>query len=254
MRGPQGTLFGKNSTGGAVQLVTKRPTGDFNAKVEATVGEYERADLRLGVSGALVENLWGSLALMSTNRDGFTRSLQTGQKLDDDERLVGRTVLSWMPSEKVSVHFSADATREREAGSNQVLLGLVQTPLLDFYNRANLAAGRTPVTEALYATGDLYTSFTGLDSFIENDIYGTALDITWQLGDRASLTSISAWRGFDFSAASDGDATPDIFAQIFPSIRHDQFSQEIQFSGLAAGRSPHLGSGWNVLPGEAAGR
>ncbi len=233
LRGPQGTLFGKNTTGGAIQLITRKPGNAFAGRLSGTIGELDRRDARASVAGPLSDQLSASLALMSTQRDGFSRSLVTGQEFNDDNREAARLSLNYRPSSNVTIDWNTDVTREREAGSNQILLSLVTTPLLDFYNRSQIAGGRQPVTEALL-TGSLFESRAGFPSHYDGDTYGSSLTVNWTAGRSLGVQSITAWRGFEFDTAGDGDALPNIVAQRLVQQRHDQFSQELQVSGLTA--------------------
>jgi len=74
LRGPQGTLFGKNTTGGAISVVTRRPAAKFGGRLSGTFGRFHRGDVQASVTGPLHEKLRASLALLSTSRDGYSRS------------------------------------------------------------------------------------------------------------------------------------------------------------------------------------
>lgn len=233
LRGPQGTLFGKNTNGGAIRLTTRRPGRVFGGRLSATAGDLDRTDARLVLDLPLGGQASASLALLTTNRDGFSRSLQTGQAFYDDHRDAGRLSLEWRPRGDLSLHFTADATREREAGANQILLSLGPSPLLDFYNRALSDQGFTPLTEA-FVTGDFALSHSGVPSFMDGDYRGSHLTLAWNRSDLV-VTSITGYRAFDTDSATDGDGSP-VRAQERASVReHHQLSQELHLSGLGLG-------------------
>ena len=231
LRGPQGTLFGKNTTGGAISLITKQPSSTFTARLAGTLGQYDRRDLRASASGGLTESLAGSLALLTTNRDGFARSRVTGQEFNDDNRDSARLALSFTPSEGLLVHLTGDYTREREAGSSMFLLSLVNAPLLDFLQRAE-AAGGLPLYDQRWVSGNRRDSFAGLPGFYHGDVYGAALSLD-RTYEQLSIRSITAWRGLQVDSAGDGDGSPARIADRFQDQRQDQLSQELQVTGLA---------------------
>ncbi len=232
LRGPQGTLFGKNTTGGAISLITRRPAPDFKARLRGTIGDFDRRDVAASVGGSLAPGLSASLALLATRRDGFARSLEDGRRFYDDDRQGGRLALRWLPSAKVSIDLSSDYTREREVGGDQILLSLAATPLLDFYNRSQVAGGRLPVTEELWVTGNPSESHSTSPSYNDTDAYGTTLSVDWAAGRSLGIRSITAYRGFDFDTAGDLDGTPRVLARAEGPTKNDQFSQEVHLSGL----------------------
>lgn len=140
--------------------------------------------------------------------------------------------MAWDPAPSVSVQVAGDYTYKREAGSNMLLLGVEQVPIVDFFNRAMSAAGRPTYTDE-WVTDSTRHSYSGFDSFLDSDVYGTSISTAWT-GGRISLQSITSYRGFDVSSQGDGDGSPPLFAERERTQRQDQFSQELRLSGLAA--------------------
>lgn len=235
LRGPQGTLFGKNTTGGAISIITRRPSDQRQASVGLTIGEYDRLDGNISVDTPLTEHLRTSLAFMSTNRDGWSRSLVTGQDFYDDHRNGARLALDYQPDESFSARFSAGFTQEDENGGNQVLLALVDTPLLDFYNQALSENGFDPLVESLWVTGNYAESYTDIPAFLELDTWGTYLTLDWTRADY-SLRSITSYRTYDFDSLSDSDGSPNKFAEADTAQQHYQISQELQLNGTLGDR------------------
>jgi len=233
LRGPQGTLFGKNTTGGAISVVTRRPSAELGGRLSTTLGRFNRRDAQASVTGPLHEKLQASLALLATNRDGFSRSLWNGAEYNDDHRASGRLALRWAPFENVTVDLSGDYTREREAGSAQILLGIQPTPILDFYNRAQLAAGLLPAIKELWLTDNFYENYSATPSFVDQDTYGTSLVVGWQMSESLSLQTISSYRGLNLHSRGDLDAVPQVISEVEPRIASHQISQELQLSGVS---------------------
>lgn len=232
LRGPQGTYFGKNTTGGVLQLVTRPPSSELAAHAAATLGSFHRRDFLASVAGEAAAGLNGSVSLLSADRRGFARSLETGQRFGDQDHAAGRAALRWQPAPATTFDLSADFTREGESGSHQILLALEDTPILDFYNRSLVAGGRTPFDRRWVAADFRRTHATGA-SFLDGDVYGVTLRAQ-RLFTGFDFRSISAYRGFEYHSAGDFDASPLTASERSLSQRQDQLSQELHVAGRAA--------------------
>jgi iron complex outermembrane receptor protein len=233
LRGPQGTLFGKNTTGGAISFISRRPHGEPVYMVELTTGAYSRRDLKARLNlPPLAEGLFASLALSLGNRDGYAESLATGERFNDDNRDSARGALRWLASDDVVLDLTVDYYRERETALDMTLLGVAQTPLLEFYNRVTGDAG-LPIIGEGFVTGDLTRSYSTGRRYADGDVLGTSLTVDWSILDSVSLRSISAYRRIDFKHDVDADGTPLTFLQRSNHQQQNQLSQEIQLSGRA---------------------
>ena len=234
LRGPQGTLFGKNTIGGAINLVTRKPHGGFEGEVSLGAGDFGRLEGDARLNLPFSDRSWGSLAVTSRSSDGVTESLFTGEDYFDDNRDAGRLALRFLPADQVSIDFSADATRERERATDVTLLGVDETiPILNFYNTATRAAG-LPSYDEQWITGNLRQSFSSEPNFSNGDVAGTALNVAWTRGD-LEVRSITAYREVEYDVSNDLDGSPIRFA-FRPNLKEqDQFSQELQVLGTTAG-------------------
>ncbi len=238
LRGPQGTLFGRNTIGGAISLSIKKPGNEFEGQGEVIVGRYDRIDARLSLNVPIVEDKFFARVSASTkNRDGYGRRILTGQGMGNENSDSARLALRWVATETVEVNLAADVTRAREESP--------VTTLRWFGDPAD--AGRGAITD-LYnmfvgsVTGDIYdgrylppsnyesyaTGPTGSDT----DIWGVSMIVDWDMGG-AQAKSITAYRDLDAAFGRDPDGSPLTIIHTDDTLTHKQFSQELQFSGTA---------------------
>lgn len=234
LRGPQGTLFGKNTIGGALSLITKKPDANFRGHVGATGGSFDRTDASFHVGGALAERLFATLSLATTHADGVTRSLWTREAYNDDNTSSGRGALRWQPSHRLTLDATVDSTRQRERAADTTLLAVTPTPILTFYNNVTGTVG-FPLYDERWITGSLRESYSSDKNFADADISGTSVDIFRLLGTDGSVRSISAYRQLDASESNDLDGTPIVLATLPTDTFQKQWSEEVQVSGVTGG-------------------
>lgn len=233
LRGPQGTLFGKNTSGGAIQLITRRPARDFKANLGLTVGNYSRLNGNVSVDGALGESLFGSLSFHTANSDGWSKSLSSGQEFHDDGRNLLRGSLEWAPQTGLQAYFTTDWLSEDGAGGNQGMVAFDAVPLINFYNGVLGDQGFTTYDET-FISGNLFETFAGTTIFgpskVDGEIFGATLDLSIAKGDLI-FRSLTGYRETDYEAIGDGDGSPVRLAEVSSHEQHDQISQEFQLQG-----------------------
>lgn len=190
LKGPQGTLFGRNVVGGAVNVVSARPKlGAFDAGVEATVGNFERFE----GAGFLNAPLGDSAAVRASaswrSHAGYVDNSFTGGELDDQETLSGRLQLAAEVSETFRVQVALDGTRDRGAGPGQHVFDLdLGDPLSGFWT-----IDRDPEHSA-----------GSIDGFQDRDTWGLRVQADWDLP-FATLTYLGSYRDLDYAAFYDFD-------------------------------------------------
>lgn len=224
LRGPQGTLYGKNTTGGAISIVSRKPDLEtFKAAGSAQYGSYNQVVLNGYMSAPLVgDKLALSLAGQWDKRDGLVTDPRTGREYNDRNSLTVRGILRAKPTETLEILVSGDYNRQR----NALTLGYATAPLL----QTDFALGaRTLVPAAPYGAYDFKasTSFRGNEGQ-RLDHYGLNLTANWQLTDGLTLSSITSWRKLDPDLFIDIDATQAELGDVFVGIDQRQFSQELQ--------------------------
>jgi iron complex outermembrane receptor protein len=229
LRGPQGTLFGKNSTAGAINIVTRAPTFTPEASEELSVGSYRFLQAKASASGPLSDMLAARLSAVVTRRDGVIDNVRTGTKENAIGNQAVRGQLLFKPDDGFQLRVTADFTNFQSECCTQVYLRVAPTlkALARQYAAlaANLPGGAyTPPSLSPYDRVTDIDAALGVDTN-EGGVSGIA---DWNLGP-VTLTSISAWRFWNWDAANDRDYTgiPIQLAQHIPS-RQDQYSQELR--------------------------
>jgi iron complex outermembrane receptor protein len=246
LRGPQGTLFGKNTIGGAVVVTSKRPGSDFGGELELTTGAYDRVDLRGSLNIPVSESFKMRASAALQTRDGYVTRLIDGGRMGNRNSLSGRLIAVYEPSDRVDFTFSADVTRSREQSPGLVLLSVNENALFPRINNTvlNPASVCGPTVPTRLTNDRCYTSrwlppnrYSNYDTGVnqsDTDIWGASLTGNFELGS-VNLKSITAYRELDSFFGRDADHSPLVIVEATHAIDQQQFSQEFQLSGELLG-------------------
>jgi iron complex outermembrane recepter protein len=233
LRGPQGTLFGKNTDGGAISIITRQPDASADAPhghVEVTTGEFHRFDVTGGINIPLVTDK-AALELSGTrlSQDGYGNRAD-GQEMQNRNRDIGRMTLLLKPTDDFSAVLRADVTTYDEKNSSFHLVSVnTAAPVTGGLN-AYLGAIGQPLLDGRWVTTDPYFNYGTGPNYSTGSLFGTSLTLNWD-EDWGSLKSISAYRKNIVRQGFDVDGTPIGEMDSYTLVYQDQFSEELQVSG-----------------------
>ncbi len=236
LRGPQGTLFGKNTTAGALNITTRAPTFTQEGFAELSYGERNFVQAKGWVSGPITDTIAYRISGVSTRRDGVIDNIRTGRDTNTLGTQAVRGQLLFKPDDTIQMRVIADFTNFQAYCCGQVYLRAGQSLRAanrQFGGPAGLAAqfGYAP------ASTNPYDRVTDIDGplGVDTNEGGVSAITDWNLG-FATLTSVSAWRFWNWDAENDRDYTgiPVQLSQHIPS-RQDQYSQELRLASNGSG-------------------
>lgn len=246
LRGPQGTLFGRNTIGGAILLNTKKPNDQFGGEVEIAVGERDYKQAKAIINFPITDNFFGKIAAMVREKDGWVDApnIEGDNGLGSEEVKAIRGALRWQ-TDNLTVDAYVDHSNRKSDGYPNVVLAYNENPqqftqvsnwnnnLVPTLN-AIYGLGLGPITNALYAPPEeSYVNYAGDYLPSDADVTSTGLTITWDINDRLQFKSITNYRKLETIDGQDTDYTPEFVMNLTDLMDGSQFTQEFQLSGIA---------------------
>jgi iron complex outermembrane receptor protein len=234
LRGPQGTLFGKNTTAGAFNITTRKPSFRPGANFEVSFGNYGYVQAKASITGPLSKKFAARLSFSGTQRDGVIENVRTGKYTNDINNLGFRAQLLFKPSDNTSIILAVDDSRQRPDGYAQVVAGVAPT-LRPAYRQFNaIIADLNYTLPSLNAFDRKIDHDTPWNS--GNDLGGASLNIDTKIGP-GTLTSTTAWRYWNWDPSNDRDFTGlQALAKSQNPAKHHNWSQEVRYAGEFSSR------------------
>ncbi len=230
LKGPQGTLFGQNSTGGAINYIAAKPTKTFQVGVNAGYGRFNQFDADAFVSGPISETFAARLAVRSEQRDGWQKSFTRDDTLGKRDFLTGRFLLDWTPSDAVRFEFNVNGWRDKSDTQAGQYRQFDQTVPANGRTDAAIALANYPLApmDIRSADWDAGKSFRRDDSFFQLSLRGDL-----EMGDVGTLTSITAYSELKARTPTDADGVNFNDLQVNRIGYIHSFAQELRAAGNA---------------------
>jgi iron complex outermembrane receptor protein len=231
LKGPQGTLFGRNASGGAVLFSSAKPTDDFTADFVADYSSYNTVNLQGGVGGPITDDLDYRFAFQYNNSGGYMHNLFTGGSENGENNWASRIMLQWKPNSSWRFLFNVHGGQVANRPNEYRHLGAVSAP---FFSGGACTSEATAAGQCvdLYGYGTPSKFFDGAWSRREHlDVnnFGTNLNAQYQWG-TITFTSITAYDHSDKIHPENTDAAPDEMLDINFGVRNDTITQEFRAS------------------------
>lgn len=253
LRGPQGTLFGRNATGGLVHLISRRPTEEFEAHANATYGSYDTIRFDGAVSGPLAESVAGRIALSTNHNDGYIDNDLTGEEVSETRNYSGRGQLLFTPGDDLEILLSVRASIDDDAKVGHYDSELAYADLATFDPSLSVSQSSSGFTDAAHQAfclgfyfsvvtdgqdcfgftqpdDDPYSVSNNAPGFFDREYYGATGTIEKKF-DNFRIVSITDYQEIDKSYLEDSDSTPFTAGHFGTTQEADQVSQELRIEG-----------------------
>ncbi|MEO6170595.1 MAG: TonB-dependent receptor [Lysobacter sp.] len=237
LRGPQGTLYGKNTIGGAIKYIGRELPKEVSGNAQVTIGNYNQLDVKAAIGGPIggTEALRARMSVASMNRDGFGRNLTTGQEVSDKEINAARLQLGAFASEEFDVQFALDYMNDQSGVRGAKMLA------------PNRLAPAYPPMDSRY---DIRSAMRNVN---DTEMKGASATVNWRPNEDWAFKYVAAKRESDTETNIDFDVTPLKLVDVRAFYSDQQISHELQANFDNGGRSRGV-VGLYYFDGEAGGQ
>ncbi|WP_101760026.1 TonB-dependent receptor [Oceanicoccus sp. KOV_DT_Chl] len=223
LRGPQGTLYGKNVVGGAISYITSKPSQEQDAMVELGVGNYEALETKGFVNGGLTDKLAARVSYSSKSRDGFAHNYYTGNDVDDQKQFSLRGQLAYQVSDQLDWNLSVDQYKQDSTAPWRSLA------------QADTSISDGDRSDADWVATDPRKGTNILDGQQDVNLKGVAFTLNWH-ADNFHLTSITAYRDNDYTTVDNAAGT---YVSPLVNFQLDDHPDNWDYDPSASGENPH---------------
>ncbi|WP_157217395.1 TonB-dependent receptor [Flavisphingomonas formosensis] len=231
LRGPQGTLYGRNTTGGAINFVTRKPTDHVSTGADLEYGRFGQFRLEGYLSGPITDTLKIRLSGVRESGGGFQHNRTTGEHLGDADRLFGRGVIEWTPAAGVDVTLNVHGGRDKSESTGLNLIG---------EDMISGIPADTSIRDTGWGFDPAFAKLAGVapgdKPHRDNHSWGTSLNANIDLTDTLRLSSITAYDKLRRRELGDWDATAGNESNTFWGSNVQVFSQEVRLAPIHADR------------------
>ncbi len=242
LKGPQGTLYGRNTTGGAINVFSRRPGEEVNGYMRGDFGNFERFEFEGAVGGPFSDQVAGRIAVYTVQQnDGWVTNAFNGQEIGERDQTSVRGTLQFNPNDDLEILLIGHYAKDRSDSAAREHVGFLDGPFSPNLCQAAIE-GRRDETQCVSFLGysdpypDRYTvensSILGQDSDSEN--FGVSLSVDWQIGDM-TLSSVTGYSDYDRDYTEDSDGTPIVMIDTRSINEIEMFSQELRLASTTEG-------------------
>ncbi|QUT05063.1 TonB-dependent receptor [Sphingobium phenoxybenzoativorans] len=217
LRGPQGTLYGRNATAGAINIISNDPTDTLDGYAAITAGNYNLIRTEGAISGPLSDTVSARFAFQTNDRDGFGRNIMTGNPVDSERSRAARVKLRFEPSDAFHLTLTGDYRWENDNAG-----GYAFVRFNPYYVDVNVANG--------FAHPESRRDRAGLDQLFYMENYGLTANAVLELADGLQLTSITGYRHVDQASSLSGDDSTALTTSYDVATGANQWTQELRVS------------------------